>query len=246
MTTVGRTRSGSETVSASRSCWFALCVALLFCGFAFHAHAGSAIEGKVVGVSDGDTITVLTDGRESIRIRLAEIDAPEKSQAFGQRSKQSLSEMVFGKTVRVEQQDVDRYGRVVGRVFVGGTDVSAEQVRQGMAWVYRQYLRDTTLLTVEQEARAARRGLWSDPHPVPPWEYRHGGHGKSEEADAPLRLGREARDGESARQCGAKRYCSQMTSCEEARYYLTQCGISSLDRDGDGVPCEALCRQGEQ
>ncbi|WP_337287213.1 thermonuclease family protein [Candidatus Methylomirabilis sp.] len=198
-------------------------------------------EGRVVGVSDGDTITVLMGGHKQIKVRLAEIDAPEKSQAFGQRSKQSLSDMIFGKSVRVEQRDVDRYGRVVGRVFIGGTDVNAEQVRQGMAWVYRQYLRDTTLLTVEKEAREARRGLWSDPHPVPPWEYRHGDRGKSVGVDAPLRLGREARDGESARQCGAKQYCSQMTSCEEARYYLTQCGISSLDRDGDGVPCEALC-----
>lgn len=241
MTTVGSTRSGSETVSASRSCWFALCVALLFCGFAFHAHAGSAIEGRVVGVADGDTITVLTGGRESIRVRLAEIDAPEKSQAFGQRSKQSLSDLVFGKTVRVEQQDVDRYGRVVGRVFVGGTDVNAEQVRQGMAWVYRQYLRDTTLLNVEQEARAARRGLWSDLNPMPPWEYRHGGRGKLREADAPPEPERKALDDTSAWRCGAKRYCSQMTSCAEARYYLTQCGVRSLDGDGDGIPCESLC-----
>lgn len=241
MAAVPNTRSGSGTLSASLSFRSALCAALFYCAFVFQAHAGSVFEGRVVGVADGDTITVLTDGRESIRIRLAEIDAPEKSQAFGQRSKQALSDMVFGKTVRVEQKDVDRYGRVVGRIFIGGTDVNAEQVRQGMAWAYRQYLRDTTLITVEKEAREARRGLWSDPHPVPPWEYRHGGRGKSVGVDAPLRLGREARDGESARQCGAKRYCSQMTSCEEARYYLTQCGVSSLDRDGDGIPCESLC-----
>lgn len=244
MAAVANTRPGSEMVPALRSFQFALCLALLPWLFVFQAYADSAYEGRVVGVSDGDTITVLVGGHKQIKVRLAEIDAPEKSQAFGQRTKQSLSDMVFGKTVRVEQRDVDRYGRVVGRVFIGGTDVNAEQVRQGMAWVYRQYLRDTALLTVEKEAREARRGLWSDPHPVPPWEYRHGGQGKSVGVDAPLRLGREARDGESARQCGAKRYCSQMTSCEEARYYLTQCGISSLDRDGDGVPCESLCGGG--
>ncbi len=183
-------------------------------------------------------------GRESIRVRPAEIDAPEKAQAFGQRSKQSLSDMVFGKTVRVEQQDVDRYGRVVGRVFVGGTDVSAEQVRQGMAWVYRQYLRDTTLLNVEQEARAARRGLWSDLNPLPSWEYRHGGQRMSTEVDTPPGLERNGQDDTSAWQCGAKRYCSQMTSCAEARYYLTQCGVRSLDGDGDGIPCERLCGGG--
>lgn len=204
------------------------------------------LEGRVVGVSDGDTITVLLEGRTQIRVRLAEIDAPEKAQAFGQRSKQSLSDMVFGKTVRVDQQDVDRYGRVVGRVFIGTTDVNAEQVRQGMAWVYRQYARDKSLLTIEQEAKEARRGLWSDPHPMPPWEYRHGGHERSREVAAPKRSEREARAGSSAWQCGAKRYCGQMTSCDEARFYLTQCGVRSLDGDGDGIPCEALCRQGEQ
>lgn len=245
MASVAITRLGSGTASVFRSLRFALCLALFLCAVVFQAHAGSVYEGRVVGVSDGDTITVLTEGHKQIKVRLAEIDAPEKAQAFGQRSKQALSDLVFGKTVRVEQQDMDRYRRVVGRVFIGATDVNAEQVRQGMAWVYRQYLRDRTLLTVEKEAREARRGLWSDPHPVPPWEYRHGGREKSVGVDAPLRLGREARDGESARQCGAKRYCSQMTSCEEARYYLTQCGISSLDRDGDGTPCESLCRQGE-
>jgi hypothetical protein len=145
----------------------------------------------------------------------------------------------------VEQQGEDRYRRVIGRVFVGGTDVSAEQVRQGMAWVYRQYARDASLLNLEQEAREATRGLWSDPHAVPPWEYRHGGPGKSRVVDAPPGPEREAQDDIPAWRCGAKRVCSEMTSCAEARYYLTQCGVSSLDGDGDGVPCEALCRHSE-
>lgn len=224
----------------------ALALALFAWLFVVQADARSVYEGRVVGVSDGDTITVLVGGRTQVKVRLAEIDAPEKSQAFGQRSKQSLSDMVFGKTVRVEQQDVDRYGRVVGRIFIGATDVNAEQVRQGMAWVYRRYARDKSLFTIEQEAKEARRGLWSDPHPMPPWEYRHGGRGKSGEIDAPTGSERAARDGSSAWRCGAKRFCSEMTSCAEARYYLTQCGVRSLDRDGDGIPCEALCRQGEQ
>lgn len=241
MAAVAITRPRSGTVSASRFFRFALCLALFLCAVVFQAYADSVYEGRVVGVSDGDTITVLVGGHEQIKVRLAEIDAPEKAQAFGQRSKQSLSDMAFGKTVRVEQRDVDRYGRVVGRVFTEGTDVNAEQVRQGMAWVYRQYARDTTLLTIEKEAREARRGLWSDPYPVPPWEYRHGGRGKSVGIDAPAGAERKGLNDESGRSCGAKRYCGQMTSCEEARYYLTQCGVSSLDRDGDGVPCEALC-----
>jgi endonuclease YncB( thermonuclease family) len=113
--------------------------------------------------------------KRQIKVRLTEIDAPEKSQAFGQRSKQSLSDLVFDKQIRVEQQDIDRYGRVVGRVYAGGLNVNAEQIRRGMAWVYRQYNRDKSLLALEQEAKNNKRGLWSEPNPVPPWEYRHGG-----------------------------------------------------------------------
>jgi micrococcal nuclease len=94
-------------------------------------------QGKVVGVSDGDTLIVLTPEKQPIKVRLTEIDAPEKSQAYGQRSKQSLSDLVFGKQVRVEQQDRDRYGRVVGKVYVGSLDVNAEQVKRGMAGLAR-------------------------------------------------------------------------------------------------------------
>jgi endonuclease YncB( thermonuclease family) len=131
--------------------------------------ASPVYEGKVVGISDGETITVLLSGRQK-KVRLAEIDAPEKSQAFGQRAKQSLSELVFGKQVRVEQQDRDRYGRVVGRVYAGGLDVNAEQIRKGMAWIYRQYNKDRSLLAIESEAKSAKRGLWSEPNAIPPWE----------------------------------------------------------------------------
>ena len=90
-------------------------------------------QGKVVGVSDGDTLIVLTPEKQQIKVRLTEIDAPEKSQAYGQRSKQSLSDLVFGKQVRIEQQNRDRHGRVVGKAYVGSLDVNAEQVKRGMA-----------------------------------------------------------------------------------------------------------------
>jgi endonuclease YncB( thermonuclease family) len=121
----------------------------------------SIYEGKVVGVSDGDTLTVLISERQ-IKVRLAEIDAPEKRQPFGERSKQSLSDLVYGKQVKVNQQDLDRYGRVVGRVYTGNLDVNAEQIKRGMAWIYRQYNRNRSLLAVEQEAKSAKRGLWSE------------------------------------------------------------------------------------
>lgn len=106
------------------------------------------------------------------RVRLAEIDAPEKRQPYGQRSKQSLSGLCFGLAAVIEDKGRDRYGRVIGRVNCVGIDASAEQVRRGMAWVFDRYATDRTLYAIQEEAKAARRGLWSDAAPVPPWEYR--------------------------------------------------------------------------
>jgi endonuclease YncB( thermonuclease family) len=190
-------------------------------------------EGKVVSVLDGDTLIVLTPEKRQIKVRLVEIDAPEKSQAYGQRSKQSLSELVFGKQIRVKQQDRDRYGRVVGRVYVGGLDINAEQVKRGMAWVYRKYARDQALFSLEQEAKNVKRGLWSDPHTIPPWEYRHDGK-RIGSAQAREKTAAEKSKVPVGLSCGAKRYCKEMTSCEEARFYLTQCRLRRLDSDGDG------------
>ena len=128
--------------------------------------------GYVVGVADGDTITVLRDNVQ-VKVRLAEIDAPEKAQAFGNNSKQALSALVYGKTVLVVEQGHDRYKRTIGRVFQDDVDVSAEQIKQGMAWVYRKYSKDVRLIPLENEAKAQRLGLWADVEPVPPWEWRH-------------------------------------------------------------------------
>ncbi|MEQ1837784.1 MAG: thermonuclease family protein [Candidatus Nitrotoga sp.] len=131
--------------------------------------------GEVVGVADGDTITVLRDNKQ-VKVRLAEIDAPEKAQPFGSKSKQALSVLVHGKAVLVVEQGHDRYKRIIGRVYQGNVDVSAEQFKQGMAWVYRKYSKDKTLLPLENEAKALRLGLWADDEPVPPWEWRHTSH----------------------------------------------------------------------
>ena len=133
----------------------------------------ASINGKVVGVSDGDTITVLSAQKQSVKVRLHGIDAPESKQAFGSRAKQELSALVFAKNVRVEIEDKDRYGRMVGRVFVGNIAVNVEMVRRGFAWWYRSYAKkDVALAAVEAEAKNARRGLWADKTPVPPWEFR--------------------------------------------------------------------------
>ncbi len=199
------------------------------------------ITGRVVGVHDGDTVTVLDADNRQYKIRFAQIDAPETSQDFGQASKQSLSDMVYGKTVTVEIETIDKYGRTVGKVMADGLDTNLEQVKRGMAWVYRQYARDQSYFAAEDAAKAARLGLWSRPDAIPPWEYRHGGKpaGQPSRGSASVPPAAATQNDGS---CGSKRYCKQMSTCEEARFYLTQCGVGSLDRDGDGVPCESLCK----
>ncbi len=129
--------------------------------------------GRVVGVADGDTITVLHNGKGE-RIRLHGIDCPEKRQAFGNRAKQFTSTLVFGNTVTVQVVDRDRYGRTVAEVLLpDGRSLNRELVRAGFAWWYWRYTPDNeTLAQLEREARGAKRGLWADPHAVPPWEWR--------------------------------------------------------------------------
>jgi micrococcal nuclease len=128
--------------------------------------------GLVVGVSDGDTLTVLTPEKQQVKVRLAEIDAPEKAQPFGQRAKQYLSALCYDKQAQLRIVDMDRYGRAVARVTCDGTDANASQVKAGMAWVYDKYAKDAALYGLQDEARAARRGLWVDRGPVAPWEFR--------------------------------------------------------------------------
>jgi endonuclease YncB( thermonuclease family) len=134
--------------------------------------AASELTGTVVGVHDGDTITVRSDGGTR-RIRLACIDAPELGQSFGSRAKQRLSDLVMRRTVRVDVVDEDDYGRLVGRVFTDEGDANLAMVRAGFAWHYRYHCpRDTALAEAEKAARAERRGLWVENDPVPPYRWR--------------------------------------------------------------------------
>ncbi|MDZ4201909.1 MAG: thermonuclease family protein [Gallionella sp.] len=126
----------------------------------------------VIGIADGDTLTARCDNQPPIKVRLAEIDAPEKNQPFGQHSKQSLSQMCFKTSADILVQTTDRYKRLVARVTCNGVDANAEQVRQGMAWVYDKYVIDQSLYAAQDEARQAHRGLWVDVSPMPPWEWR--------------------------------------------------------------------------
>lgn len=148
-------------------------VALLFVLQLASPALAEQFTGRVVGVSDGDTISVLSSGK-AVKVRLHGVDAPESAQAFGTRAKQTASEMVFGKDVTVRVENIDRYGRTVGEVILSdGRSLNRELVRDGMAWWYRPYARkDTELGRLESQARETRRGLWTDKEPTPPWEFR--------------------------------------------------------------------------
>lgn len=153
-------------------------VVVLLIGLQWTAHA-DVLLGHVVAVSDGDTITVLDDNKQRHVVRLMGIDAPEKAQAFGEKAKQSLSDLVFNKEVSVTWFKRDRYGRTVGQVHVDDTDVCLEQIKRGLAWHYKQYEREQSLedrsrySDAEKEARIARMGLWVDDKPTEPSKFRH-------------------------------------------------------------------------
>lgn len=143
-----------------------------------HWACAQSIPVRVVGISDGDTLTALTADKQQIKVRLAGIDTPERGQPFGKAAKQALSDLAFGRDVVLEAEKEDRYGRTVAKVLVDGRDVNLELVTQGYAWWYRKYAAEQSpsdqvlYENAETQARAAGRGLWADPAPVPPWEWR--------------------------------------------------------------------------
>lgn len=142
---------------------------VLFFALALASSPVMAVE--VIGIADGDTLTVLQNGQPA-RVRLANIDAPEKSQSFGARSKQSLSDMCYRQDATLEVASTDRYGRQVAVVSCAGVNANRAQVERGMAWVYPRYNRDDTLPALQSAAQAHRRGLWAQEGPVAPWEFR--------------------------------------------------------------------------
>lgn len=146
---------------------------LLFSAF-FHSSLFAAeIQGKVIRVLDGDTIEVLQE-KKPIRIRLLNIDAPEKKQSFGAWSTNQLKNLIAGQTVTVTYTQNDRYGRVLGRVVtMNGTEANRYMVQSGAAWVYERYNTDNSLPDLQRVAQEQKRGLWADSNPVPPWEWRH-------------------------------------------------------------------------
>lgn len=170
---------------------FLLCLHTLACA----QQPAQTIQGRVVGIADGNTLTVLDATNTQHRIRLQGIDAPESRQAFGARSRENLSALVFNHQVTVEYNSRDRYQRILGKVTVEGRDVNLEQLRAGFAWLYRQYADQLSAADriaydqAEQSARQARRGLWADENPTPPWDYRRAGRAGNTDNSANANFG---------------------------------------------------------
>jgi endonuclease YncB( thermonuclease family) len=147
-------------------------VFLLYLLMVVPAGMAADFEGKVIGVVDGDTIEVLRE-KKTERIRLYGIDCPEKWQAFGQKAKQATSALLFGKDVRIETHGRDKHRRTLGTVFQGEVNVNHALVKEGWCWWFSKYVpKDAVLKQLEQEAKDAKKGLWTDPNPTPPWLYR--------------------------------------------------------------------------
>jgi len=128
---------------------------------------------RVIGIKDGDTVVLLTAAKTEITVRLSEIDAPERKQAFGTVSRTFLSDLIFGKEVKLEKLGTDRYGRTLGFIYLrNGTNVNLEMVKNGMAWQYEKYSKSAVLKKAQASAKSMKVGLWRDPYPVAPWEFR--------------------------------------------------------------------------
>lgn len=204
---------------------------------------------QVVSVSDGDTITVLRQGQQ-VKIRLYGIDTPEKGQAFGQKATDITSALIAGRYVDIEKKDTDRYGRMVGLVKVDGQNLNELIIQNGYAWVYTQYCKElfcSQWKQAEAEARQRKRGLWADPHAIPPWEWRHreqdsqrSSIASNDPRQTPIRRGSPIGDRASGGQhsCDGRTHCSQMRSCQEATFFLRNCPGTKMDGNNDGVPCE--------
>lgn len=159
---------------------------------AIQSVSAETLRGRVVGVMDGDTVKVLDASNTQWKIRLVGIDAPEKKQAFGIRSKEHLSDLIYNKQVTIEYTKKDRYGRTLGKILIDGVDANLEQVKAGFAWHYKQYAKEQSIedrvqySNAEDQARSVGRGLWADASPLPPWEFRKEMHVSGQKKDGGL------------------------------------------------------------
>jgi hypothetical protein len=193
-------------------------------------------------VSDGDTITVLHSGVEE-RVRLYGIDTPEKEQEYGQEAKELTNAMLAGRDVDIQTVTADDSGRTVGLVSVDGYSLNELIVRNGYAWVYKRYCKKqfcSDWIKLESEARRQRKGLWAGSGIVPPWEWRKNAKVSWQENPDPpvILIGSESGGSRVSFRCDGRTYCSQMTSCAEATFFIRNCPGTKMDGDRNGVPCE--------
>jgi endonuclease YncB( thermonuclease family) len=225
---------------------FRLLPIVLFMAFSLPS-PGFAWSGKVVSISDGDTIRVLHNGKEK-EIRLYGIDTPEIGQAFGQKAKDLTSALVAGRKIEVQQKDIDSYGRTVALVFVDGNNLNELIVKNGSAWVYKQYCKENFCANwsrLQAKAREQKKGLWSVANSIPPWEWRHQNRQTATATKPPeIIIGQSVNPTSTGSrsagryQCDGRIYCSQMTSCQEAKFFINNCPGTKMDGNNDGIPCE--------
>ena len=209
------------------------------------------LTGKVVKITDGDSIVVLDRTKKQHKIRLMGIDAPERKQPFGKKSKQYLSSLIGKKWVCVDWHKLDKYKRKIGKIIFNKADVNYQMVKKGFAWHFKRYEKEQArndakkYAIAEVKARSSLIGVWSEPDPIAPWDWRKGKRPiilNNQQKQVAIQTKRQATP-KGNYQCGEKRYCKHMDSCAEAKFYLTQCRLSRLDRDHDGIPCESICKR---
>lgn len=214
------------------------------------------IQCKVVGISDGDTLTCLQD-RKQLKVRLQHIDAPELAQPFGNKAKQALANLVFKKQVMIKTREYDRYGRLLGVVYDNGQNINLALVQQGMAWAYRQT--EPMYEQAQSQAKTARKGLWQDLNPVDPADWRkqkqvnrQSNDQASTQANSPFRLFKTEKSTQVNNRhsqtllgngCQKKLTCSSFSHYNDAYRYFKQCNATYMDGNGDGIPCNRLYRK---
>ena len=217
----------------------------ILCCLSFSSQANERqIQCKVVGISDGDTLTCLYQ-RNPLKIRLLYIDAPESAQPFGNRAKQALAQLVFKKEVRIISTGYDKYQRILGVVYDGQRNINLALVEQGMAWAYRQT--QPIYQQAQATAQARKVGLWRDGPPTNPADWRAN---KRSEISPNLQKNPPNRPLTSGINCQQKISCAKMEkqgfSYAQAKYYFEQCGWQELDGNNDGIPCNRLYRQSQR
>ncbi|WP_022954740.1 thermonuclease family protein [Leucothrix mucor] len=202
-----------------------------------------AVSGKVIKVTDGDTVKVLDSDNATHTIRLAGIDAPERKQAYGKAAGKYLAKQVNQKQVCIAGNKLDRYRRLVGVIWYQGRDVNLSMVSAGYAWHYKKYQLEQSpddralYAKAEVQAKSDVVGLWSEPNPITPSDWRKG----VRTSKSTVSVLTENPITPEHFSCDSKRFCKQMTSCREACFYLETCNISRLDGNHDGIPCNQQC-----